>query len=418
MPEKSRGVEFHHAPYGHHEFEYEPTGGLADIFKNADYVKPDTIKNYVRQIVEQVKQSPDAESQKVCIMDLLRENNIKELLEKKNIDTDDAAEVERMTDYWIKKIKTDIIEELKKYLPDDILFFVKEKQKERVTHFNKKTIIVDAKTGQEFFLKESKISAERLREQRENCFKKLKTALADLKDPETEMPFIISPQIIGHSAESGRPDRSSLGYTSGKKDIMVIEDLLVEDIDQDTYDYKEIDEINAKKALNGILDCLRGAKFLAKNNLTTTDLNTEPIGKNFGINKKNQRGILFDLDGIMEANSQMENLVCPKNENSGVEQELIAPEYRAFGTGEEVTTNVQSMIWEIGDSIYRLAEIQEKELYKSTNFFSNQNLIAMWEKLRTFSKKMKAEKPEDRPHFDICIAKLEEIINKYLPENN
>lgn len=416
MSEKSRGVEFHHTPYGHHEFEYEPIGDLADIFKNADYVKSDTVKNYVRQIVKQVKQSPDAKSQKACIMDLLREDNIRDLLNQKNTDTNDKEELERMADYWIKKIKAYIIEELKKYLPDDIFFFVKEKQKERVAHFNKKTIIVNAKTGQEYFLKERSINSVHIRESAEKCFNKLRAALAGPKNSQTEMPFVIVPQIIGQSAEEGRPNKASLGYTSDKRDMMVIEDLLVDAIDQDTYNYKELDEVNAKKALNGILDCLRGAQFLARIDLTTTDLNTQPIGKNFGINKSNNRGILFDLDGLMEANSRIENLVCPKGEKDERYHALIAPEYRSFGTGVEVTATTESMIWEIGDSIGRLADIQENELYRSPNFFSKIKLLSLWGKIRDFSKKMTAEEPSDRPTFDICIIKLEEIINK-LPDS-
>lgn len=418
MSEKSRGVEFHHAPYENLDYEYEPIGELADLFKNSDHVKTDVVKDYVRQIVKQVTLSPDTESQKVCIMDLLREENLKKLLKAKgrNLKTEELQEVEEMTDYWVKKIKDTVVQELKKYLPDDIFLFIQEKQKHQPGHFNKKTVLTDPKTGKVLFLKESDYRSPYISQKREDCLNKLKTALAEPSNAQTKMPFVVSPQLIGKSTKYGQTDQGSLAFTADKEDINTVEDNLIKETSPNVFDYTTISEDEIKKTLSAILDCLRGAKFLAQNNLTVTDLNTEPIGKNFGINKTTGHGILFDLDGLAETGSKIEYLFGPQAKGGGPEKKLFAPEYRSFDTDPSTSFTAESMIWEIGDSLHRLATIQEQALYSSSNFFAATKLISCWEKIREFSEKMTAEKPSDRPTFDICIIKLEEIINQ-LPDS-
>ena len=422
MSEKPRNIEFHHTPYGQHDFEYEPVGGLADMFKNADYLKAEVIKNYVQQIVEQVNQSSNTDTQKACVIDLLRDQNIKKLLEQKqqpkndteetDEDKKDKEEVERMTFYWVKRIKKQIIDDLKNYLPDDLYFFVKEKQKDTTTHFNQKSSLIDARTNQEYFFKESDIYSVQIKKEREDNLKKIREAVANLEKTGAKMPFVIAPQMIGQTKDSRLNSDKSLSYISNQEDIATIADLLIEEIDDVEYEDKELDETNTKKVLSSILDCLLGAQFLAKNGLTLTDLNTIPIGKNLGINNKNKRGSIFDLDGLQEVGATMHYLVCPTTNKREIVVSLLAPEYKLFATSQETVATAESMIWEIGDSISRLAEIQRDKLYMSPNFFANQKLILVWEKALTFSKKMTAEKPSDRPSFDICIIKLEEIINK------
>jgi hypothetical protein len=49
---------------------------------------------------------------------------------------------------------------------------------------------------------------------------------------------------------------------------------------------------------------------------------------------------------------------------------------------------------------------------ESPNLYKNPDLNSFWFKLKDFSDKMVAGKPEDRPPFDICIIKIEEIIKK------
>ncbi len=414
MSEQPRNLEFHHVPYGRQDFEYEPTGGLADMFKNADYLKPEIIKNYIQQIVEQVNQSQDSTAQKACVIDLLREENIQKLLAQKEIDADDKEEIEKMTLYWVKKIKKGIIEELKKYLPDDLYFFVKEKEKQDYHLFNKKSIIIDSKTDREYFFKESRMFSNETREEMEECFRILRNAINNLKNPEKEMPFIIKPENIGQNTKDGHVDNQSISLTSNQVDLTSIEDALGEEAHGNMY-YKELDEASAKKALSGILDCLRGTRFLAQNGLTLTDLDTEPIGKNLGINNKNKRGVLFDLDGLQQIGHNINRIIAPSKANGEKELRLFAPEYRLFGIEVNTVATAESMIWEIGDSILGLAEIQIDILFKSSDFFAKNKLISVWEKLREFSNKMIAKKPTDRPSFDICITKIEEIINK-LPD--
>lgn len=397
MSEKSpRDIRFHHVPNGEHEFEYEPSGGLADIFKNADYVKAETIKNYVQQIVEQVKQSPNTEAQRACVMDLLRENNIRNLLVARKVDEKDIDEVERMTIYWIKEIKKRIIEKLKKDLPDDLYFFVKEKQKESIHHFNKKSTVTDSQTSKEYFLKESTAEA-RTKKQQERSLKKLKSALAKLVNPDKDMPFIIAPKNIGQSIKDGRVSEGSLSYIANNEDLTTVEDLLK----------KELDEPATKKVLIGILDCLKGARFLAQNGLTVTDLDTITIGKNFGINNKNGHGALFDFDGLLEVDSNIGDMFGPQTKDGRPMLDLFAPEYRQFFDGVPTEATAEAMVWEIGNSLKRLAAEQIKKLWGGDIF-----MVSAWEKIEEFSEKMIAEKPSDRPSFDICTATLEEIVNK------
>lgn len=426
MPEHSRGLEYQHVPYDRQDFEYEPHGQLADMFKNADNVKAEVIKNYVRDIVKQVNSSRDTNVQKACVMDLLREENIKKLIKEKlliaNIteeETDDEKkdreEIERMTSYWVKRIKKQIIEELKLHLPDDLYYFVTEKADEQITHFNKKSFVIDARTNKEYFLKESDLNFVDIRKQIEDCLITLKKAIENLAKQGKSMVHIALPENIGQNTKLNYPDKYSLSYLTTKKDITPVENIIVQSDDGKNIEYKQLDEQNALRVATSILGCLKGAGFLAQNGLTITDLNTEPIGKNFGINNKDNQGMLFDLDALQQVGSELKNILGPIDSDGNFDTTFYAPEYRQFilDSATNVVATSESMIWEIGQSILRLSNIQADKLFKSPNFFANHKLVSFWEKLRDFSKKMIAEKPTDRPTFDSCITKLEEIINKF-----
>lgn len=418
MSEKTSGLQFHHAPYGNFNHEYEPTGNLAEVFKNteADFVSPSLVEDYIQQVVEDVKSNPNIELQKACVMDLLREENILKLLKDKEIEGKDKEEVEKMTLFWVKKIKTKIVEELKKHLPDDLYFFISHKEDDAPPHFNKKSIITDTRSDREYFFKESDFSFKQIQERVEECLKILQSSIKDISNSEKEMPFIIIPKKIGKNTRYGYPDNTSLSYLSNKEDLTPVENIIsITKENGIEVDYLTLDQNNTKITVNAILDCLRGTQFLAKNGLTLTDLNTFPIGKNFGINNKVGHGVLFDLDGLQKVGTNLAFLLGPKKADGRIERSLVAPEYKYFGAGtkEEPVATAESMIWEIGDSILRLSNLQAESLFKSPNFFANHRLVSLWEKLRDFSKKMTAEKPADRPPFDICISKIEEIINKF-----
>ncbi len=410
MLEIPRNLEFHHVPYGQKDEEHELIGELADVFKNNEYVKNELVKDYVKKIVERVHTYPNTNNQRACIMDFLREENIKKLLDtkqaNKQIDKDNLAEIEKMTTYWINEIRKKIIQELRKYLPDDLCFFVKEKFKTGNRH-NKKSIIVDNSTKKEYFLKEQDIDNDGMALERKEALTKLTLAIASLADPKKDMPFIIAPKKIGHT----KSWRKYLTQVSDYEDFTDLGSVITTKNEQGNFYYEELNEVTAKKVLNSIIDCLRGAKFMAQNGLTVMDLNTVLIGKNLGINNKTKRGVIFDLDGIAKVGTEITCFIGPRKNDGQANTKLFAPEYRQFIAG--IIATAESMIWEIGDSIRRLAEIQIDIIFEDHGMIAKPEMIAVWNKLKEFSKKMTYEAPADRPPFDICIAKLEEITNKF-----
>ncbi len=330
MSEKSSGLQFHHVPYGNFKHEYEPTGELAEVFKNtdSDFIKPSLIEEYVQQVVEEVAMSPDVESQKVCIIDLLREENILKLLKQKQIEGADKEEIEKMTLFWVKKIKSKTIEELRKHLPGDLLFFITQKQDDPSPHFNTKSFVVDTRTNQEFFFKESAFSFKQVQKQVEERLLELQTALKNSANPEKEMPFIIIPKKIGKNNRYGYPDQTTLSYLSKKENITPVENVIsITKENGFDVEYLTLDQNDANRTVTAILDCLRGAKFLASNGLTLTDLNTIPIGKNFAINSNTGRGVLFDLDGLQKVGTSLAFLLGPKKPDGKIERSVVAPEY-------------------------------------------------------------------------------------------
>src|SRR3989339_505909 len=403
MPEFPRNIEFHHVPNGRHDFEYRPYDGLTDKFEYNKDVKAKDIKNYVQEIIKQVNENSNLVDKRACIIDLLRDESIKALLknrqeksegEETDADKKSQQEVEEMVFYWTKRIKRQIIDELKKY-----------------GHFNKTRTIEDINTNEKYFLKESDANSREIKNARSKCLTTISKAIAELEKVGKEMPYIIAPRMIGQTRDIDLHSSKSLSYASKFEDITAVEDTLIEEVGKNEYDYKELDENDAIKSISAILDCLRGAKFLASLNLSLTDLNTYPIGKNFGINNKNKKGVIFDLDGLQEIGQTMKFLISPKEDDGMPMLDSLSPEYRGFLI-KPTTVTGESMIWEIGDSIYRLSDIQLMISLESRNLYKNPDLNSFWFKLKDFSDKMVADKPENRPPFDICIIKIEEIIKK------
>jgi hypothetical protein len=359
MPESPRNIEFHHVPNGRHDFEYRPYDGLTDKFEYNKDVKAKDIKNYVQEIIKQVNENSNLVDKRACIMDLLRDESIKALLknrqeesegEETDADKKSKQEVEEMVFYWTKRIKRQIIDELKKYLPEDLYFFVAEKQKTKYGHFNKTRTIEDINTNEKYFLKESDANSREIKNARRKCLTTINKAIADLEKVGKEMPYIITPRMIGQTRDIDLHSSKSLSYASKYEDITAIEDTLIEEVGKSEHDYKELDENDAIKSISAILDCLRGAKFLASLNLSLTDLNTYPIGKNFGINNKNKKGVIFDLDGLQEVGQTMTFLIAPKGDDGMPMFDSLSPEYRDFHK-KPTTVISESMIWEIGESI-------------------------------------------------------------------
>lgn len=412
-------------PHGRHDYEYTPSGSLGDMFKNADKLKPEIIKNYAKEIVTAVDAISDAEAKKVIIMDLLRTSNIYHHIyssnfyktnqlekdEKKRFNSDDVNEIAEMTDYWIKAIKKAVIAELKKYLPDEIYLFVENNIKE-TGHFNTKTF-VSTDIGEQKFLKESELSTTEGKELLMRNLHTLRDALQ--KYPEAQQ-YIVMPENIGASVNKKNPASNSLTYTTARLHTTNLNEIFFED-DHGQEKGKPVDPSTLKRSLKALIDCLRGVKFLAENGLTMTDINTIEIAKNIGINLDTNRGVLFDLDGLQKIGNPIVALMGPtlkgQNNKDNINK-FYAPEYRDFFYSPiDCHATAQSMIWEFGDTINRLAEEQLKILWSSGNIFSNHTAISLWEKLKEFSNKMTAEKPEDRPTFEICITKLEGIVDKY-----
>lgn len=399
MSEKPRGLSFEKIDH----FNDRGTQEIQGFFQDADSVPANMVKNYAKEIAERINSAQTEEEQKIFLIDLLRDEVLEKIIETKGtaekFSPEDLKDVEQMAEFSTKQIREAVAEELKKYIPEDLYFFVKQYIRTDLDGHNKRAIIENK--GGEIFLKTSEGYDKEVSNNLRNGLEILKAAMEKLSDPAKEMPFLPQPLVIN------RPQNSDPQMVFGVKpmDITTIQDLF------------EDENISEREKIQALLDCFKGAKFLADNGLTLTDLNTTDPGRNMGINKQTRRGVLFDLDGLMPADKKVHILLGPMDNGRPI-KELVSPEYNTLEKDYEIISRKESMIWEFGHTIYRLAKKQEERLYKSPNFFSNHNVFSMWEKLREFSEKMMADKPDDRPSFDICIIKLEGIINKYLPENN
>ncbi len=380
------------------------TQEIQGFFQDADSVPAKMVKNYAKEIADRINTAQSPDEQKIFLIDLLREDALEKIIQTKGkaegFSQEDLEDVKKMTKSSVKQIRQAVAEELKKYLPEDLYFFIKKYVSPELESHNQRLSIEN--TRGELFLKTNDRYSHDISDNLKIGLEMLKTAMDGLDDPDKEMPF------IPHLLITNRPknlDRQ-VAFGVAPKNILTIQEIFED----------KGNNFSDREKIQAVVDCVKGAKFLADNGLTLTDLDTKDPGRNIGIDIDTKKGILFDLDGLMPANTQISAMLAAMDQGKPM-KELIAPEYQGLSTGQNIISRKESMIWELGDTIYRLAKNQEDELYKSPNFFSQQNLVSMWEKLREFSEKMRAQKPEDRPSFDVCITKLEGIINKYLPEN-
>lgn len=377
-------------------------------FQLGDYISANTLKKYAREISEKINSAQTAQEQKIFLIDLLRDEAINSMIDSQSSQLKyseaDMADLKKMAAFATKEIKKKIIEELKEYLSDDLYFFIKELVTTKEASHNTR-MIVQNKNG-ELFLKTTDKYTPEEKDNIQSALNTLRTAMSALANPSEQMPYLPEPIIITEPSSS-----KSLGFAVESKQIATLQEI-----------FGQIDNtLSLKEKLSALIDCLRGAEFLAKHDMTLTDLSTSAPGRNMGIDKKTKKGILFDLDGLLPADKNVSSILVGMKDKTGtnlqkVDLSLVAPEYRQL-TADGIPTVRESMIWEFGDTINRLAEAQLKNLWASGNFFSNHNIISVWEKLKEFSHKMMAQEPKERPSFDICIAKLEGIVNKYLHEN-
>lgn len=371
-------------------------------FSEADSIPAQTIKMSAKEIASQINSAQTPEEQKVFLIDLLQDSALDRVINLKTkpagFSQEDTEEIKKMAKYSTKQIKKAIVEELKKYLPEELYLFIKKYVAADLSSHNTR-LIVENKNG-ELFFKMTDTYTENAKENLYNALEQLKNAISGLSDPSKQMPFLSRPLMVNQSKKT----KATLTFASEPKDLSTIQEIFEDNKDN----------FSLREKLSAIIDCLHGAKFLADNGLTLTDLATRQPGRNMGIDKKTKKGILFDLDGLLLSDIKTKQIIAAQLSGQS-DIKLIAPEY-TVPQKDGIQTRKESMIWEFGDTINRLADEQLKILWSSGNIFSNHSAIALWEKLKEFSHKMTAERPEDRPPFDICITKLEGIVNKYLDQ--
>ncbi|MFA6424351.1 MAG: hypothetical protein WCV83_03530 [Candidatus Magasanikbacteria bacterium] len=410
----------------------EETEALEAKFEDGEYVSREQVRDYAHKIAEAVNEISSPDEQRLILMDFLKDKEILTFadlmtkveypeffkLKKKNkvtgkfeVDEKKLKEIKLMVLDTIKAIKKQIIYELQGQLSDDLFFFIKAQIEPDKKSINKKMILSDSEFN-ELFFKETQNLPPELIIDRYNNLKKLSAAFDSLENPETDMPYVIRPRIIEESKKKLADYNPSVGYAVDTKDLITIEDIFVNE--------KYTKEITTKEALLAIIDCLRGEKFLADNNLTLTDINTIDIGKNFGIDKKTKKGILFDLDGLQKAGQATPGLIGPRDLGKDGLTSNFPPEYHPLVMGESNVVAVsKSMIWETGETLRRIAAKQIFKLkYNAKNLDEQKNLqmIEAWTQIMTFSNEMIARNPDDRPDFDYCIDKLTKIVEEFFPE--
>jgi hypothetical protein len=395
MSEKNRGLSFEKID----QSTNRDVQMLQHDFSTADSIPAAAIDIFAKEIAKQINSAQTLDEQKIFLIDLLQDEALERVISLKTkhsgYSQEDIEEIKAMAKYSTKQIKKAIVEKFKKYLSEELYFFIKKYVDADQPSHNAK-LIVENKNGELFFKITDKYS-EDLKENLHNALEQLKNALAGLSDP-AQMPFLVKPLMVNRS----KSNRAVLTVVSEPKDLLTIQEIF------------ENDEHNfsLKEKLSAIIDCLRGAKFLADSGLTLTDLATREPGRNMGINKMTKKGILFDLDGLLQSDIKTKKIIVAQSGGQS-DIKLIAPEY-TIAQVDGTQTRKESMVWEFGNTINRLSEEQLKILWSSGNIFSNHRIISLWEKLKEFSYKMTAEKPEDRPPFDICITKLQGIVDKYL----
>lgn len=398
MREGSRGIQFIQTQEQPNELDAE--------FKYRDFVTSAEINEYTQTIIDKINEAKNPEQQQVIILDLLKDDEILKFAEHevkrkypeflqprttaKGKEVIDFEEIKVSLLDSINLIKKQIIEDLKPHVSPNLLMFVVDNlQEANKGSKNKLAIIKDSNEDLAFF-KEFYISKyDFYMQQQKKCLEILKEAFSKLKDPNDEMPYVVRPLIISTPIpqKNNRRELQPIGYTVAHRDFNSL---------KDTVDKPQSD-ITTKECLLAMVDCLRGAKFLADSGLTLTDLQL----KNLGIDKITKKGILFDLDGLLPINKIITSTIGPSLDQQ-------PPEYRNYRK-KDCTATGQSMIWEIGDA---LSQYIFKETLRLSKADMQVKFDNRWDILKEYTKKMTAKKPEDRPDFDTCIIDLTKIIEE------
>lgn len=345
-------------------------------FKNADFITQAEVKKYAQKIIQKIEAETDQDQKKIFLIDCLRDDAIFSALQWSDRD----PMTDEMVSDSIKAIKKQIIYELKPYLHESLYLFIQANLKTDTDHFNK-TKIVHNSNFKRSFLKETNFYPETIKNIRE-CLVVLKKAVEALEAGGGAMPYVVNPEIIDD--QKNPLDAGSVYYTVEEKNLMDFEDILE----------KQPNELSIKQIIEALIDCIKGARFLAEAGLTLTDMQI----RNMGINKKTNQGIIFDLDGLVKAGKMFTFIIGPKDLYDGYDPNLFPPEYRR-GAASWIADS-RSMIWELGYNINIFAR-SIKNKHKQ-----------LAEQLQNFAKKMTANKMEERPDFDTCITELTKIVEE------
>lgn len=379
MPEKP--THFNHLSAENSLATYD----LEHDFQKKDFLTQDTVKKYAQKIANIINKVQSPEKQQIFLINLLSDDVVAKMVFQETGTETDSDDIKQMAIASTKAIKKQIIFELQPHLTEDLLLFVKENFNNEVDHFNKRKIVYDS-NFKKSFLKETNTTSVELIENIREGLNILKNAIDKLRKEGGDMPYIVYPQII-ESFNDNNPYtyNKTINYTVNQEDFINFEEVL----------YSFHNKFTNKQIVEALIDCLRGAKFIAENGLTLTDMQT----RNIAINKKTKKGILFDLDGLIKYGKRTRMIVLPGSKS------LMPPEYRPGPPNWSADS--RSMIWDLGESIQTFAQINQHEQHEQKE---------MLIKLYKLSKKMMSYKPEDRPDFDTCIAELTKIVEEYFKE--
>lgn len=270
MSEKNRGLSFEKMD----QSTSRDIQMLQHDFSTADSMPATAIKIFAKEIADQINSAQTPDEQKIFLIDLLQDDALDRVINLKTkpagFSPEDTEEIKKMAKYSTKQIKKAVVEELKKYLPEELYLFIKKYVAADLPSHNTR-LIVENKDGELFFKMTDK-HTENAKENLHNALEQLKNAMAELSDPAKQMPFLSRPLIVNRSKKT----KATLTFASEPKDISTIQDIFEDNKDN----------FSLKEKLSALIDCLRGAKFLADNGLTLTDLDTRQPGRNMGIDKK------------------------------------------------------------------------------------------------------------------------------------
>lgn len=143
-------------------------------------------------------------------------------------------------------------------------------------------------------------------------------------------------------------------------------------------------------------DAIRGAQFLVDHGFVLSDLSSD----NLGIDTATERGMLFDLDGLVRE-GQKTSYPCKELHFPPelIEQEEKDPDGR-------VTFHEEQMVYELGVSLKQIIVRYSRMLP-----FSKNDQIAIYVSIDLY-RRMTDQHPERRPSLHTCLTKLDELLKR------